>query len=96
MTVLCTRSYLCIDANMYCLTLIRENALKKCRQKDYTPSLWSEYFSEKRDVVVDGENTFRVYLSKAPEEPGPLIVLLHGAGFSALTWALFSVCIYIF
>lgn len=57
------------------------------RKRDYTPVQWSRYFSDRRDVAVNG-NQFRVYCLG---DSGPLLVLLHGGGFSALTWALFSV-----
>lgn len=60
------------------------------RQKDYNPTQWNEYFAEKKDVLV-GNNTFRVYLSAPSEKPGPVLVLLHGGGFSALTWSHFNV-----
>ncbi|KAJ9594445.1 hypothetical protein L9F63_014130 [Diploptera punctata] len=56
------------------------------RKRDYTPVLWSQYFSECHDVAVN-DNQFRVY---SLGNSGPLLVLLHGGGFSALTWALFS------
>ncbi|KDR16494.1 protein phosphatase methylesterase 1 [Zootermopsis nevadensis] len=56
------------------------------RKRDYTPVKWSRYFSQCRDVAVNG-NQFRVYCLG---DSGPLLVLLHGGGFSALTWALFS------
>lgn len=59
------------------------------RQTDYNPIIWSEYFAEQRDIETEQGN-FRVYLSKQPEAPGPLLVMLHGGGFSALTWAHFS------
>ncbi|KAG4072148.1 hypothetical protein HA402_015647 [Bradysia odoriphaga] len=70
-------------------TRSRDGSFKKNRQKDYTPTMWSEYFHEQKDVEIDNQH-FRVYLSRSPtEETGPLIVLLHGGGFSALTWSLF-------
>ncbi|CAM6031460.1 unnamed protein product [Sphagnum compactum] len=59
------------------------------RPKDYNPTQWNEYFEESRDVVTD-RGTFRVYLTKLPQETGPLVVCLHGGGFSALTWSHFS------
>ncbi|PSN37996.1 Protein phosphatase methylesterase 1 [Blattella germanica] len=56
------------------------------RKRDYTPVLWNHYFNECHDVSVNG-NKFRVY---SLGNHGPLLVLLHGGGFSALTWSLFS------
>lgn len=70
-------------------TRSRDGSFKKNRQKDYTPTMWNEYFHEQKDVKIDDHNVFRVYLSRSPEESGPLMVLLHGGGFSALTWSLF-------
>uniref|UniRef100_A0A182P8M0 Protein phosphatase methylesterase 1 n=1 Tax=Anopheles epiroticus TaxID=199890 RepID=A0A182P8M0_9DIPT len=59
------------------------------RQTDYNPLMWDEFFAEKKDVETK-QGKFRVYLS-APTEPGaPLLVLLHGGGFSALSWAHFN------
>ncbi|KAL9706688.1 hypothetical protein quinque_010206 [Culex quinquefasciatus] len=60
------------------------------RTTDYNPVMWTEYFAEQRDVQT-GKGVFRVYLTKQPEETGPLLVMLHGGGFSALSWAHFSV-----
>lgn len=59
------------------------------RQTDYNPIVWSEYFAESRDVETK-RGKFRVYLTSKPEAPGPLLVMLHGGGFSALSWAHFS------
>lgn len=50
--------------------------MKRSRTKDYTPIMWSEYFTEKKDVRIDDQHTFRVYLSRPPQEDGPVIVLL--------------------
>lgn len=60
------------------------------RQTDYNPVLWSEYFAEQRDIQTS-RGVFRVYLTKQPEAAGPLLVMLHGGGFSALSWSHFSV-----
>lgn len=40
--------------------------------------------------MEDG-STFRVYKSQKSAVEGPVLFLLHGGGFSALTWSLFSV-----
>lgn len=53
--------------------------------------MWSEYFAFKDDVVLDSERTFQVYRSKKSEKGGPLLLLLHGGGYSGLTWANFCV-----
>lgn len=62
------------------------------RQKDYTPSMWSEFFEDFIDVKINNEkSSFRVYRSKPSEiEDSPVLVCLHGGGFSALSWAVFS------
>ncbi|XP_077399522.1 protein phosphatase methylesterase 1-like isoform X2 [Vanacampus margaritifer] len=60
---------------------------------DYSPVSWQEYFEQMEDVSVgqaDGRDVFRVY--KAGRE-GPLLVLLHGGGHSALSWAVFTTAI---
>ncbi|KAJ8668154.1 hypothetical protein QAD02_009817 [Eretmocerus hayati] len=59
------------------------------QKRDYEPASWSKYFDERQPVSVNG-NTFHVY-SQGNE--GPLLVLLHGGGYSALTWAQFTKCI---
>uniref|UniRef100_A0A8B9RG14 Protein phosphatase methylesterase 1 n=1 Tax=Astyanax mexicanus TaxID=7994 RepID=A0A8B9RG14_ASTMX len=55
------------------------------RKRDYSPVSWSEYFEMMDDVCV---YVFRVYKSG---QDGPLLVLLHGGGHSALSWAVFTV-----
>ncbi|XP_069050230.1 protein phosphatase methylesterase 1-like [Lepisosteus oculatus] len=60
------------------------------QKRDYSPVSWSEYFEMMDDVVVgSGENKdiFRVYKSGLD---GPVLVLLHGGGHSALSWAVFT------
>lgn len=70
----------------------RENDKRRNRQKDYAPTMWNEYFNESKVVETD-RGVFRVYLSKQPEQTGPVLVLLHGGGYSALTWSHFTVII---
>ncbi|XP_034658638.1 protein phosphatase methylesterase 1 [Drosophila subobscura] len=67
----------------------RADSFKKSRIRDYKPGMWNEFFAEKEDVTVDEQRTFRVYRTKKPEKPGPVLLLLHGGGYSALTWAHF-------
>lgn len=56
------------------------------------PVEWSEHFEEKEDVILDDQHSFRVYFAKRDKENmKPLLVLLHGGGYSALTWAHFTV-----
>ncbi|XP_072315243.1 protein phosphatase methylesterase 1-like [Eucyclogobius newberryi] len=62
-------------------------------QLDYTPVSWTEYFDQMEDVSVgpaDCRDVFRVY--KAGSQ-GPLLVLLHGGGHSALSWAVFTAAV---
>ncbi|XP_057319579.1 protein phosphatase methylesterase 1 [Microplitis mediator] len=56
------------------------------RKRDYDPIEWTPFFDDSKDVVI-GENTFHIY-TKGNE--GPTLVLLHGGGYSALTWAEFT------
>lgn len=59
--------------------------------KSYVPKMWDEFYAVKTDVALDDEHVFRVYLSAPPIDDGPLLVLLHGGGYSALTWSHFTV-----
>lgn len=64
---------------------------RRGRLKDYVPTMWNEHFTEKEDVMIN-ENQFRVYFTNRDKEnKKPLLVLLHGGGYSALTWAHFTV-----
>lgn len=56
------------------------------RKKDYTPLTWRNYFSDARDIKTSATDTFRVYTKGTG---GPLLLLLHGGGYSGLTWSLF-------
>lgn len=46
--------------------------------------------------MVDDKRTFRIYRTKEPEKPGPVLLLLHGGGYSGLTWAHFCVGLFIY
>ncbi|UYV76134.1 PPME1, partial [Cordylochernes scorpioides] len=52
----------------------------------YSPLPWNNYFQNKVEVKVN-DDSFNVYTIG---EKGPCLVLLHGGGYSGLTWALFS------
>jgi len=58
--------------------------------KDFSPVAWNHYFSDSKDVKINDSTTFRVY-TRGTE--GPVLLLLHGGGFSALSWACFSASI---
>uniref|UniRef100_A0A3B4WAE5 Protein phosphatase methylesterase 1 n=1 Tax=Seriola lalandi dorsalis TaxID=1841481 RepID=A0A3B4WAE5_SERLL len=63
------------------------------RKLDYSPVSWREYFDQMEDVSVglaDSGDVFRIY--KAGSD-GPVLVLLHGGGHSALSWAVFTTAI---
>ncbi|KAH9416311.1 protein phosphatase methylesterase 1 [Dermatophagoides pteronyssinus] len=66
-------------------------ALRRKSERDFTPSHWSEYFTAQQDITINDGNVFRVYLHEQSEliDNMPVLILLHGGGFSALTWSLF-------
>uniref|UniRef100_A0A069DYU3 Protein phosphatase methylesterase 1 n=1 Tax=Panstrongylus megistus TaxID=65343 RepID=A0A069DYU3_9HEMI len=53
---------------------------------EFTPVSWDKYFTGKNDVLING-SSFRTYTLG---DSGPAIVLLHGGGYSALSWSLLS------
>nr|CAG4649408.1 EOG090X07NZ [Scapholeberis mucronata]SVE93670.1 EOG090X07NZ [Scapholeberis mucronata] len=61
------------------------------KKRTYTPVHWSKYFTSSEKIVVnENGDTFQIYRRGFT---GPVLVLLHGGGFSALSWALFSECV---
>ena len=69
---------------------------RKKRVRDYHPSPWEEYFDTMR-MVSAGDGTFRVFEKGPPPAPAtdaaaavPMVVLLHGCGLSALSFALLA------
>lgn len=63
------------------------------RKRDFSPLSWSQYFETMEDVEVENDNgkdIFRIYCSGAH---GPVLLLLHGGGHSALSWAVFTAVI---
>jgi len=71
-------------------TLLKEDGNQESSKEEarWSPELdWELYFTSRQDLTLPGtQNTFRVYFSQGPGE-GPLFVLLHGGGHSALSWA---------
>ncbi|KAK6486426.1 protein phosphatase methylesterase 1-like [Huso huso] len=64
------------------------------RKRDFSPVPWSQYFENMEDVEVENEtstDSFRIYSSGSE---GPVLLLLHGGGHSALSWAVFSAVIF--
>ncbi|XP_043548143.1 protein phosphatase methylesterase 1 isoform X1 [Chiloscyllium plagiosum] len=60
------------------------------RKRDFSPVAWNNYFEMMEDVITtDGtsEDSFRIYKSGSD---GPVLLLLHGGGHSALSWAVFT------
>ncbi|XP_078033562.1 protein phosphatase methylesterase 1 isoform X1 [Augochlora pura] len=56
------------------------------RKRDYEPVQWIPYFDHSEDVTIN-RGTFHIYTKGTV---GPTLVLLHGGGYSALTWAEFT------
>ena len=71
--------------------------LNSKRSRDYSALSWVKYFSYRSVIETnEGKNNFVVYtresqkIANAEMEKSkvPVILLLHGGGFSALTWSL--------
>lgn len=60
------------------------------RKRDFSPVPWNHYFETMEDVIITrgkSKDSFRIYKSGSE---GPVLLLLHGGGHSALSWAVFS------
>ncbi|XP_068719522.1 protein phosphatase methylesterase 1-like [Montipora capricornis] len=57
------------------------------RKKDYSPLSWEQFFEISKEISVSGRNKFRVYQAG---NVGPVLLLLHGGGHSALSWSVFT------
>ncbi|VDP06485.1 unnamed protein product [Soboliphyme baturini] len=55
-------------------------------RKNYSPIPWDQFFDSKIEVPTE-DGSFNVYL-KGTE--GPILFLIHGGGYSGLTWACFA------
>lgn len=53
---------------------------------------WTGYFDCEKEVNIPGSSDTFHYYQKG-ELLGPVVILLHGGGFSGLSWALFSQCL---
>uniref|UniRef100_A0A8C2ZZ15 Protein phosphatase methylesterase 1 n=1 Tax=Cyclopterus lumpus TaxID=8103 RepID=A0A8C2ZZ15_CYCLU len=65
---------------------------RRCRP-DYSPVSWREYFDRMEDVSAGPDANGDVYRIYTAGDDGPLLVLLHGGGHSALSWAVFTTAI---
>ena len=54
----------------------------------YTPLHWSKYFKDRKSITIE-KSIFNVYTG-GDENVGPLLVFLHGGGYSGLTWSLLN------
>ncbi|XP_034413610.1 protein phosphatase methylesterase 1-like [Cyclopterus lumpus] len=62
-------------------------------EPDYSPVSWREYFDRMEDVSAGPDANGDVYRIYTAGDDGPLLVLLHGGGHSALSWAVFTTAI---
>ena len=72
--------------------------IRSKRSRDYSAVSWDKYFSSRNIIETkEGKSSFVVYTRESQisatadvdKSKLPVIVLLHGGGFSALTWSLF-------
>ncbi|KAL5012268.1 hypothetical protein ScPMuIL_010819 [Solemya velum] len=57
------------------------------KKRDFTPVQWNKYFERTHNVRVSENNVFKLYDCGSE---GPVLFLLHGGGYSGLTWACMS------
>ncbi|VDK27499.1 unnamed protein product [Anisakis simplex] len=73
---------------IYCRCGAHSKSAQRGRHsRDLSPLQWDAFFDKKIFVDV-GEDKFCVYLKG---DNGPVFYLLHGGGYSGLTWACFTV-----
>lgn len=56
------------------------------KKRELSELPWSDFFDDKKQVQI-GNDVFNVYLKG---DEGPIFYLLHGGGYSGLTWACFA------
>lgn len=72
------------------MSSLRKNVLTRGNKRlgqnpgNSKPLKWSEYYDEERDVKIP-QGIFHIYTKG---KTGPVVMVLHGGGYSALTWAL--------
>nr|XP_039265470.1 protein phosphatase methylesterase 1-like [Styela clava] len=60
----------------------------QAKKKDYSTTAWTTYYDSERKIQIDESNSVFHMYRKGTE--GPIIVFLHGGGFSGLSWAVLS------
>ncbi|KPP66049.1 protein phosphatase methylesterase 1-like, partial [Scleropages formosus] len=64
------------------------------RKRDFSPLPWNKYFEKMEDVAVQNDNSTDIsFLHTVFGSQGPVLLLLHGGGHSALSWAVFTAVI---
>uniref|UniRef100_A0A8C0QTR7 Protein phosphatase methylesterase 1 n=1 Tax=Canis lupus dingo TaxID=286419 RepID=A0A8C0QTR7_CANLU len=65
------------------------------RKRDFSPVSWSQYFESMEDVEVENETGKDISFANVYKSgsEGPVLLLLHGGGHSALSWAVFTAAI---
>ncbi|XP_018571264.1 protein phosphatase methylesterase 1 [Anoplophora glabripennis] len=64
----------------------KRSGLAAASKQDFTPVKWTEYFDSEEKIQTEHGN-FHLF-SKGNE--GPILLCLHGGGYSGLTWSLFA------
>lgn len=68
-------------------SIFKNLASRSLKSEGYAPESWTNFFETSQDIKVPKSNgTFRIYETRASS--GPLFVLHHGGGHTALSWVL--------
>ncbi|KAI6657663.1 Protein phosphatase methylesterase [Oopsacas minuta] len=62
-------------------------AINSKQSRDYSPLPWNHCFSQQLDIRTSDTDIFHVYTLGTE---GPVVLLLHGGGHSALSWSLLA------